>query len=52
MKRNKSKLNRYGKAVGIAVICGQVFREKPKRHRAGPEQPERGKETDGMLGTD
>lgn len=49
MKRNKSKLNRYGKAVGVAVICDQVFREKPKRHRAGPE---RGKETDGMPGTD
>lgn len=52
MKRNKNKMNRYGKAVGVAVICGQVFQEKPKRHKAGLEQLERGKETNGMSGTD
>lgn len=32
MKRNKSKLNRYGKALGVAVIGGQVFKEKPKKY--------------------
>lgn len=49
MKRNKSKLNRYGKAAGLAVICGPVFREKPKKHR---QAAIRGREPNGMSGTD
>ena len=33
MKRNMNKLNRYGKALGISVISGQKFREKPKKYK-------------------
>lgn len=32
MKRNKNKLNRYGKALGVAMIGGQVFKERPKKY--------------------
>lgn len=49
MKKNKT--NRYGKQVGLAVICGQVFREKPKKRRTEPEQTAYRKEPNGMLGT-
>ena len=42
-------MNRYGKAAGLAVICGQVFREKPKKHR---QAAIRGREPNGMSGTD
>ena len=34
---NKRKLNRYGTALGISVIAGQMFREKPKKHRLSTE---------------
>ncbi len=47
MKRNKSKTNRYGKTLGLAVICGQVFREKPKKRKMMTFGK---KETDGMPG--
>lgn len=25
-------MNRYGKALGISLIAGQAFKEKPKKH--------------------
>ena len=34
---NKRKLNRYGAALGISVIAGQMFREKPKKHKLSAE---------------
>lgn len=34
---NKRKLNRYGAALGISEIAGQVFQEKPKKHRLSAE---------------
>jgi hypothetical protein len=37
MKRNMNKLNRYGKALGISVILGQKFREKPKKYKFSAE---------------
>lgn len=37
MRRNQNKLNRYGTALGISVIAGQTFREKPKKHRLSAE---------------
>lgn len=37
MRRNRNKLNRYGAALGISAIGGQVFREKPKKHRLSAE---------------
>lgn len=46
---NKSKLNRYRATLGISAIAGQVFREKPKKHRLSAEISkliERGTETD------
>ncbi len=33
----KNKLNRYGSVLGISVISGQKFREKPKRCGASEE---------------
>lgn len=49
MKKNKT--NRYGKSVGLAVICGQVFREKPKKYKAEPKQTACGKELNETIGT-
>lgn len=37
MSRNQNKLNRYGKMVGVSAICGQTFRERPKKHRLNAE---------------
>ena len=34
---SRRKLNRYGAALGISVIAGQTFREKPKKHRLSAE---------------
>ncbi len=37
MGKTKNKLNRYGKMVGVSAICGQIFRERPKKHRLSAE---------------